>query len=119
MNNYLKPRLINPEEDGVRVKVYISGHMIGAGKMELFNLVYKYGSINKAAKSMEMSFSRAKMLLDTIEQAFDKQVLIKGSGNKGTHLTKFGLKLLEKYNKLCNHLTSESKDFIQWAKSNQ
>ncbi len=69
---------MSPDENGVRVKVYISGHMIGAGKMELFNLVYKHGSINKAAKSMGMSFSRAIMLLDTIEQAFDKQVLTKG-----------------------------------------
>tara|TARA_B100000131_G_scaffold323031_1_gene379363 strand:- start:736 stop:1119 length:384 start_codon:yes stop_codon:yes gene_type:complete len=119
MNNYLKPKLMNSDEDGVRVKVYISGHMIGAGKMELFNLVNKYGSINKAAKTMGMSFSRAKMLLDTIQMAFDKPVLTKGSGNKGTQLTKFGLQLLEKYINLCNHLTSESKKFIRWAKSNQ
>ena len=40
---------------------------------------------------MGMSFSRAKMLLDTIQMAFDKPVLTKGSGNKGTQLTKFGL----------------------------
>tara|TARA_Y100001968_G_C19393526_1_gene736929 strand:- start:484 stop:867 length:384 start_codon:yes stop_codon:yes gene_type:complete len=119
MNNYLKPKLMNSDEDGVRVKVYISGHMIGAGKMELFNLVNKYGSINKAAKTMGMSFSRANMLLDTIQMAFDKPVLTKGSGNKGTQLTKFGLQLLEKYINLCNHLTSESKKFIRWAKSNQ
>ena len=119
MNNYLKPKLMNSDEDGVRVKVYISGHMIGAGKMELFNLVNKYGSINKAAKTMGMSFSRANMLLDTIQMAFDKPVLTKGSGNKGTQLTKFGLQLLEKYINLCNHLTSESKKFIRWAKFNQ
>tara|TARA_B100001741_G_C16141086_1_gene409024 strand:+ start:19 stop:402 length:384 start_codon:yes stop_codon:yes gene_type:complete len=119
MKNNLKPKLMNSDEDGVRVKVYISGHMIGAGKMELFNLVNKHGSINKAAKTMGMSFSRAKMLLDTIQMAFDKPVLTKGSGNKGTQLTKFGLQLLEKYINLCNHLTSESKKFIRWAKSNQ
>ena len=119
MKNYLKPKLMNSDEDGVRVKVYISGHMIGAGKMELFNLVNKYGSINKAAKTMGMSFSRANMLLDTIQMAFDKPVLTKGSGNKGTQLTKFGLQLLEKYINLCNHLTSESKNFIRWAQSNQ
>ena len=119
MKNNLKPKLMNSDEDGVRVKVYISGHMIGAGKMELFNLVNKHGSINKAAKTMGMSFSRANMLLDTIQMAFDKPVLTKGSGNKGTHLTKFGLQLLEKYINLCNHLTSESKKFIRWAKSNQ
>ena len=119
MKDYLKPRLMKSDENGVRVKVYISGHMIGAGKMELFNLVNKYGSINKAAKSMGMSFSRANMLLETIQQAFNKPVLTKRSGNKGTELTKFGLQLLEKYIKLCKHLTSESKKFILWAESNQ
>lgn len=119
MNNYLKPRLMNQDENGVRVKIYISGHMIGAGKMELFNLVNQHGSISKAANLMGMSFSRANMLLNTIQEAFEKPVLIKNSGNKGTELTEFGLDLLEKYLKLCEHLTSESKNFINWAQSKQ
>ena len=119
MNSFLKPKLLTSDESGVRVKVYVAGHMIGAGKMELFNLVNKYGSINRAAKSMGMSFSRANMLLSTIQQAFKKPVLIKGVGNKGTKLTKFGLQLLEKYIKLCNHLTSESKNFIRWVQKNK
>ena len=119
MNNYLKPRLMNQDENGVRVKIYISGHMIGAGKMELFNLVNQHGSISKAANLMGMSFSRANMLLNTIQEAFEKPVLIKNSGNKGTKLTEFGLELLEKYLKLCEHLTSESKNFINWAQSKQ
>ena len=119
MKNYLKPRLMNKDENGVRVKIYISGHMIGAGKMELFNLVNQHGSISKAANLMGMSFSRANMLLNTIQEAFEKPVLIKNSGNKGTKLTEFGLELLEKYLKLCEHLTSESKNFINWAQSKQ
>ena len=119
MKNYLKPRLMKKDENGVRVKIYISGHMIGAGKMELFNLVNQHGSISKAANLMGMSFSRANMLLNTIQEAFEKPVLIKNSGNKGTKLTEFGLELLEKYLKLCEHLTSESKNFINWAQSKQ
>ena len=119
MKNYLKPRLMNKDENGVRVKIYISGHMIGAGNMELFNLVNQQGSISKAANLMGMSFSRANMLLNTIQEAFEKPVLIKNSGNKGTKLTEFGLELLEKYLKLCEHLTSESKNFINWAQSKQ
>ena len=119
MNDHLKPRLMNNDENGIRVKVYISGHMIGAGKMELFNLLNKYGSIKRAASSMGMSFSRANMLLNTIQEAFDKPVFIKNTGNRGTKLTKFGLELLDKYLKLCNRLTKESKNFINWAQSNQ
>ncbi len=119
MNNFLKPKLMNLDENGVRVKIYISGHMIGAGKMELFYLVDKHGSIKRAASSMGMSFSRANMLLNTIQEAFDKPVLVKQPGNKGTKLTSFGLELLDRYQKLCKHLTSESKTFINWAQLNQ
>ena len=43
-NSSLPPRLVNENENGVRIKVYIKGHMIGAGKMELFNLVANKGS---------------------------------------------------------------------------
>ena len=32
---------VNKNQDGIKIKVYIDGHMIGAGKMELFHLVFK------------------------------------------------------------------------------
>ena len=38
-NSSLPPRLVNENENGIRIKVYIQGHMIGAGKMELFHLL--------------------------------------------------------------------------------
>ena len=81
-NSSLPPRLVNENENGVRIKVYIKGHMIGAGKMELFNLVANKGSIRSAAKEMGMSTRRATMLLKTIEEAFSTPVLEKKGGNK-------------------------------------
>ena len=64
-NSSLPPRLVNENENGIRIKVYIQGHMIGAGKMELFHLVANKGSIRSAAKVMGMSTRRATLLLKT------------------------------------------------------
>ena len=115
----LPPNLINENENGVRVKVYIQGHMIGAGKMELFHLVAQKGSIRSAANVMGMSTKRANLLLKTIEEAFPIPILKKKMGNKGTEITSFGKELLEKYLDLCNHLSRESEDFITWTASKQ
>ena len=86
----LPPRLVNENENGIRIKVYIQGHMIGAGKMELFHLVAEKGSIRSAAKAMGMSTKRATLLLKTIEEAFPNPILEKQPGNKGTLVTSFG-----------------------------
>ena len=118
-NSSLPPRLVNENENGVRIKVYIKGHMIGAGKMELFNLVANKGSIRSAAKEMGMSTRRATLLLKTIEEAFPTPILEKKLGNKGTHITSFGKERLKKYLNLCDHLSKESQEFINWAASKQ
>ena len=118
-NSSLPPRLVNENESGVRIKVYIKGHMIGAGKMELFNLVANNGSIRSAAKEMGMSTRRAALLLKTIEEAFPTPILEKKLGNRGTHITSFGKELLKKYLNLCDHLSNESQEFINWAASKQ
>lgn len=111
----LPPRLVNENENGIRIKVYIQGHMIGAGKMELFHLVAEKGSIRSAAKAMGMSTKRATLLLKTIEEAFPNPILEKQPGNKGTLVTFFGKELLKKYLVLSDHLTKESEEFINWA----
>ena len=115
----LPPNLINENENGVRVKVYVQGHMIGAGKMELFHLVAQKGSIRSAANVMGMSTKRANLLLKTIEEAFPIPIFKKKMGNKGTEITSFGKELLEKYLDLCKHLSKESEDFITWTASKQ
>ena len=115
----LPPNLVNENENGVRIKIYVQGHMIGAGKMELFHLVAEKGSIRSAAKVMGMSTRRATLLLKTIEEAFPVPILEKKMGNKGTHITSFGKELLEKYLSLCQHLSKESEKFINWAASKQ
>ena len=111
------PELAN--SNGVKIKVYFNGHMIGAGKMQLIQLINLKGSISSAAKTMGMSIKRADKLLKSVEDAFANPVVIKQKGNKGTIISKFGKELLDKYLNLCQDLSKESEDFITWAISKQ
>jgi len=110
---------IKGKGNGIKIKVYIKDHIIGAGKMELFHLVHQEGSIKSAAKIMGMSSKRANFLLNTLEKVFPKPILEKQKGKKGTNLTPFGIELLEKFLKLNDHLSEEANDFIQWVTSKQ
>ena len=115
--NTFPPELAN--SNGVKIKVYFNGHMIGAGKMQLIQLINLKGSISSAAKTMGMSTKRADKLLKSVEDAFANPVVIKQKGNKGTIISKFGKELLDKYLNLCQDLSKESEDFITWAISKQ
>ena len=117
IKNNIPPELAN--SNGVKIKVYFNGHMIGAGKMELIQLINLKGSIRSAAKTMGMSTKRADKLLKSVEEAFAHPVVIKQKGNKGTIISTFGKELLDKYLNLCQHLSKESDDFITWAISKQ
>ena len=115
--NTFPPELAN--SNGVKIKVYFNGHMIGAGKMQLIQLINIKGSISSAAKTMGMSTKRADKLLKSVEDAFANPVVIKQKGNKGTIISKFGKELLDKYLNLCQDLSKESENFITWAISKQ
>ena len=117
IENNIQSELTN--SNGVKIKVYFNGHMIGAGKMELIQLINLKGSIRSAAKTMGMSTKRANKLLKSVEDAFADPVVIKQKGNKGTIISMFGKKLLNKYLNLCQHLSEESENFITWAISKQ
>ena len=108
---------VNKNQNGIKIKVYIEGHMIGAGKMELFHLVFQNGSIRAAAKYVGMSEKKAGFLLNTLEDIFPNPILEKKGGNSGTILTPFGKELLEKYLKLNEKLLLETQDFVHWVKT--
>ena len=108
---------VNKNQDGIKIKVYIEGHIIGVGKMDLFHLVFQKGSIRAAAKSMGMSEKKAYFLLKTLEDIFPNPILEKKGGNSGIILTPFGKELLEKYLKLNEKLSLETQDFIHWVKT--
>ena len=68
----------------VRVSiVFESGARIGPGKAKLLESIRDTGSISAAAREMGMSYKRAWLLLDSMNQAFTELVVTAASGGAG------------------------------------
>jgi molybdate transport system regulatory protein len=88
----------------VKVSIHFaSGARIGPGKAALLQSIHDTGSISAAARSMGMTYKRAWLLLDSINQAFDEPVVTAapgGAGGGGAVLTAFGAEMLERYQRI-------------------
>lgn len=83
--------------------VFESGARIGPGKARLLQSIHDTGSISAAAREMGMSYKRAWLLLDSINQAFTEPVVSAapgGAGGGGARLTAFGAEVLERYRRI-------------------
>lgn len=93
----------------VKSRIWIEdpkGTFFGEGRMNLLIAVEKYGSINKAAKSMKMSYLKAWKLIDSMNKSSDKLLVSKASGGKGgggTILTEEGKKAIALFQQLNNN----------------
>lgn len=89
-----------------RVKISLifeSGARIGPGKARLLESIRESGSISAAARDMRMSYKRAWMLLDSMNQAFTEPLVAAapgGAGGGGAVLTGFGAEVLERYRRI-------------------
>ena len=73
---------------------------MGPGKAELLRLIELTGSISAAARAMDMSYRRAWMLVDTMNQCFRKPLVEATTGGQrggGAQVTTFGNEVLRRY----------------------
>lgn len=87
----------------VRVSFVGKEKFFGKGIAELLLLVDKFGTIQKACKSMDMSYSKAWKIINRMEKELGFKVLeTKAGGKKGgeSFLTDDARNLLIKYNKM-------------------
>jgi molybdate transport system regulatory protein len=73
---------------------------IGPGKTDLLEAIAKTGSLTSAAKALGMSYRRAWLLVDTMNQCFREPVVKTASGGArggGTVLTEVGLEVVRRY----------------------
>ena len=76
---------------------------IGPGKIALLEAIEQTGSITAAAKSMEMSYRRAWMLLDALNGALKRPAVDSAKGGQhggGSALTDVGRQLLASYRRI-------------------
>ena len=73
---------------------------IGPGKTELLEAIARTGSLTSAAKAIGMSYRRAWLLVDTMNQCFRDPVVTTASGGArggSTVLTEVGLEVVRRY----------------------
>jgi molybdate transport system regulatory protein len=81
------------------------GHAIaiGPGKAELLERIAETGSISAAAKRMGMSYRRAWLLVETMNQCFRAPLVEAAKGGKGgggAHLSSLGYEVLSRYRQM-------------------
>ena len=87
-----------------RFRIYLGKEIaLGPGKADLLHAIAKTGSIQLAARSLQMSYMRAWKLVRTTNACFRAPLVVAIRGGKtkgGARLTPLGLKLLELYDQL-------------------
>lgn len=90
----------------VKSKVWLeksSGLIFGSGKSSILKAIQETGSINKAARKMNMSYRHAWSYIRSAEKRIGKPLLIKIKGGKeggGAVLTDYAVDFLKKFEKL-------------------
>ena len=88
---------------------------IGPGKIELLREIREHQSISAAARKMNMSYRRAWLLVDDLNAAFRRPVVMKWIGGKsrgGATLTPMGEKLVESYDALVERAASANRALL-------
>jgi molybdate transport system regulatory protein len=77
-----------------------SGRALGPGKVRLLEAIDKTGSISQAGRALGMSYRRAWLLVDDMNNCFRDAVISAqpgGAHGGGATLTPFGQQLVERY----------------------
>lgn len=89
---------------GLKISIVLaSGARLGPGKAALLESIRDTGSISAAARAMGMSYKRAWLLLDSINQAFERPAVAAATGGHrggGALLTELGRELLERFRRI-------------------
>jgi molybdate transport system regulatory protein len=73
---------------------------LGPGKVRLLELIGELGSISAAGRAMDMSYRRAWLLVDSLNQAFAQPVVATrpgGKADKRAELTPFGREAIRRF----------------------
>jgi len=84
-----------------RVRVdFAAGTSVGPGKIELLEAISRSGSLSAAARSVNMSYRRAWLLLHDVNESFAEPAVrlsVGGRAGGGAALTEFGTRLVAAY----------------------
>ena len=87
----------------IKSKIWIEtdeGILISEGRVKLLKLIAETGSLNKAAKAMELSYQKAWKLVDVSNKSAKHPLIetqVGGNKGGGTILTPYGQSLIEAF----------------------
>lgn len=92
-----------PKSFSIKSRLWIEHNnqmFLGEGRVKLLKAIHQEGSLNKACKEEGISYKKAWKLLEGLNEAAPKPLVIKHTGGKnggGTSVTPYGLKVIEFY----------------------
>ncbi len=106
-----------PRATIVRPRLYLSDAVaIGPGKIDLLVKVHELHSISAAARALGMTYKRAWLLIDSLNQGFGRAVVETATGGKGgggARLTPLGVQLVEHYRVLESQLNEAAQTEVK------
>jgi len=108
----------------IRIRIFLSDNLLifGKGVAQLLHQCEMTNSLHKAAKELNMSYSKALLLLNRAEKGFKQQLLERRIGGKdggGSTLTPFGKRLLDEYLKaekeICEFAAGRLKQIVEMS----
>jgi molybdate transport system regulatory protein len=110
------------EEDAMPAAIRIRARIVvkdirafGTGKADLLERIAAEGSISAAAKSMDMSYSRAWQLVDSMNAAFKRPLVESSAGGKhggGATLTQLGEEVLTLFREMERRMQSDADAYL-------
>lgn len=92
-----------------------SNRSIGPGKVRLLEAIDNTGSISQAGRALGMSYRRAWLLIDDMNQCFNEAVTTArpgGSQGGGAELTPFGKQLIRSYRAIEGAASGAAKSWL-------
>jgi molybdate transport system regulatory protein len=93
---------------------------MGPGKADLLQAIGETGSISAAARRMKMSYRRAWLLVDTMNQCFDGPLVETATGGNhggGARITELGQEVLRRYREMDSKASAAvSKEIVAFTR---
>jgi molybdate transport system regulatory protein len=88
----------------IRIRIAVGGNIaIGQGKADLLEAISRTGSISAAARELAMSYRKAWLLVDEMNQCFRSPVVLAAKGGLrggGAQVTTLGLEALARFRQI-------------------
>lgn len=98
------PATVDAGQGGLRLRfVFGPKQIVGPGRVDLLDLIDRTGSLAGAGRAMKMSYKRAWLLVEELNNTFDEPLVELsrgGSGHGGAVLTPLGREVVQRYRRM-------------------